>query len=517
MIDSSPRRRSFRLVPSRLTLTSRPMPVRRHTAAAVAVTAAFVASTLVAPALHAQLPGMSAPGAPTTLTPQQQAARAVYKELVEINTVDSVGDVTKAARAMAKRFLDAGFPAADVQVLVPPDRPTKGNLVVRYHGKGQGKPLLLLAHLDVVAALRSDWPRDPFTLVEENGYFLGRGTADDKSMASMFVANLLRYKQEGYVPQRDLILALTADEEGGGSNGVSWLINNHKALIDAEYAINEGGGGTLQDDKPLFHSVQAAEKVPVNFTLTALNTGGHSSVPRKDNAIYQLANALARLEKFVFPVDLNDVSRPFFAQTSKVEIPSIAAAMRAIVANPADTAAARIISTDPRYASMLRTSCVATRLAAGHADNALPQTAVATVNCRIVPTSTAEDVKATIERVVADTGVKVKMREVRGDRFGKKTAAIDPTLLAVTTSLTKKMFNDVPVIPTMSTGATDGAYLRSAGIPTYGVSGIFSAPGETNAHGRDEKLRVKSYYDGLEFLYQLVKQVSGPPPGKPIS
>lgn len=487
------------------------MLVRRH---ALLITA--LASLTLTASLHAQLPGQKAPGAPTTLTPQQKAAREVYKELVEINTVDSVGDVTKAARAMAARFIAAGFPQSDVQVLVPPDRPTKGNLVVRYHGKGPGKPLLLLAHLDVVAALRSDWPRDPFIMVEENGYFLGRGVADDKSMASMFVANLLRYKQEGYVPQRDLILALTADEEGGGSNGVSWLINNHKELIDAEYAINEGGGGTLKDDQPLFHSVQAAEKVPVNFTLTAVNTGGHSSVPRKDNAIYQLANALTKLEKFAFPVELNEISKPFFEQTAKVEMPSLATAMRAIVANQKDTAAARIISTDPRYASMLRTTCVATRLAGGHADNALPQTAVATVNCRIVPTSSMEDVKATMERVIADTGVKVASRGTRGDRFGKKTIAIDPTLLSATTALTKKMFNDVPVIPTMSTGATDGAYLRSAGIPTYGVSGIFSAPGETNAHGRDEKLRIKSYYDGLAFLYELVKQVSGPP-GKPIS
>jgi acetylornithine deacetylase/succinyl-diaminopimelate desuccinylase-like protein len=403
-----------------------------------------------------------------------------------------------------------------VQVLVPPDKPTKGNLVVRYRGKNQGKPILLLAHLDVVAALRSDWPRDPFTLHEENGFFLGRGTSDDKSMASIFVANLLRYKQEHFVPQRDLILALTADEEGGASNGVAWLIANHKELVDAEYAINEGGGGTLQDDQPLFHSVQAAEKVPVNYVLTVLNSGGHSSVPRKDNAIYQLANALGRIEHFTFPVELNDISRLFFEQTAKVEMPSLAAAMRAIVQNPQDSAAARIISTDPRYASMLRTSCVATRLAGGHADNALPQTATANINCRIVPTSSAEAVLATLKRVIGDSVVSVASRGTRGDRFGRKTVAIDAGLLAATTSLTKKMFNNVPVIPTMSTGATDGAYLRGAGVPTYGVSGIFSAPGETNAHGRDEKLRVKSYYDGLEFLYHLVKQVSGPTPAKPI-
>lgn len=443
------------------------------------------------------------------LTPQQQAARAIYQELVEINTVDSVGSVTKAAEAMAARFRAAGFPAADVQVLIPAEAPQKGNLVVRYRGRGQGKPILLLAHLDVVAALRSDWPRDPFKMHEADGYFYGRGVADDKAMASMFVANVLRYKQEGFVPARDLIIALTADEEGGATNGVEWLIKNHRALIDAEYAINEGGGGTLDGDKPLFHSVQAAEKVPVNFTLTTLNTGGHSSVPRPDNAIYQLTDALSKLARYTFPVALNEVSRPFFEQTAKVEKPAMAAAMRAIVANPNDAAAAATISKDPRYASMLRTSCVATRLNGGHAYNALPQTATANVNCRIVPTSNIEDVKATFARVFADTGVKVTMTVESREKFGQAPNAIDATLLGVTTSLTKSMFGDIPVIPTMSTGATDGRFLRAAGIPTYGVSGIFSTPGETNSHGRDEKLRVKSYYDGLEFLYQLVKQVAG--------
>jgi len=464
-------------------------------------------------------PQFSAPGAPTSLTPQQQAARAIYQQLVEINTVDSVGSVTQAAEAMAVRFRAAGFAAQDVQLLGPADAPEKHNLVVRYRGKGGGKPILLLAHLDVVAALRADWPRDPFVMHEANGYFFGRGVADDKSMAAMLVANLLRYKAEGWVPERDLILALTADEEGGGRNGVGWLLEHHKALIDAEYAINEGGGGTLKDDAPFFHSVQAAEKVPVNFTLTVLNSGGHSSVPRKDNAIYQLANAIGRIERHTFPVALNEVTTAFFSQTAKVEMPSLAAAMRAIVANPTDAEAAALISMDPRYASMLRTSCVATRLAAGHADNALPQTATANINCRIVPTSTANEVKAVLDRVIGDSIVAVSLRQRVGaqERYGVAPVAIHPAVLAATTALTKKMFNDVPVIPTMSTGATDGRFLRAAGIPTFGVSGIFSAAGETNAHGRDEKLRVKSFYDGLEFLYQLVKTVAGPDAGKPIS
>jgi acetylornithine deacetylase/succinyl-diaminopimelate desuccinylase-like protein len=492
-----------------------PSPAIRPLTAVALTVAALVAGLAARPRSLAAQPRFSAPGAPTTLTPAQERARAIYQELVGINTVDGVGSVTEAAQAMATRFRAAGFPEADIHVLGPADVPAKHNLVVRYRGKGQGKPILLLAHLDVVEALRSDWPRDPFAFTEQDGYFLGRGVADDKSMAAMLVANLLRYKAEGWVPERDLILALTADEEGGGSNGVGWLLANHRELIDAEYAINEGGGGTLKDDAPFFHSVQAAEKLPVNYTLTVLNTGGHSSVPRRDNAIYQLANALARIEQFTFPVALNDVTREFFAQTARVEMPSLAEAMRAIVRDPADTAAARLISMDPRYASMLRTTCVATRLAAGHADNALPQTATANVNCRIVPTSTAAEVQGMLERVIGDSIVTIVARGGRNAGDVPISTTIHPGLLGHTKALTRSMFNDVPVIPTMSTGATDGRFLRAAGIPTFGVSGIFSAPGETNAHGRDEKLRVKSFYDGLQFLYELVQRVAGP--GQPIS
>jgi len=454
--------------------------------------------------------------AQTPLTPHQRAAREIYSELISINTVDSVGNVTTAAEAMAKRFRAAGFPESDVKVLIPAGKPTKGNLVVRLRGRGgaaAAKPMLLLAHLDVVAALRSDWPRDPFTLHEENGYFLGRGTSDDKAMASMFVANLIRLKQQGFQPSRDIILALTADEEGGDSNGAEWLVKQHKDLIDAAFAINEGGGGTLAglgaDAKPLFHSVQAAEKVYQDFTLTATNPGGHSSVPRPDNAIYELADALARLPKFSFPVALNPTTRAFFEQTAKVEKPDVAAAMRAIVANPNDTTAAAFLSRDPRFASMLRTTCVATRLAGGHAYNALPQSASANVNCRMVPTSSSAEVRATLARVIADTGIKITNTQPTEPDFPKSTLPIDPAVLTATTEITKAMFGDIPVVPTMSTGATDSHYLRAVGIPSYGISGIFSSPGETNAHGRDEKLRVKSYYDGLEFLDQLVRRLAG--------
>jgi acetylornithine deacetylase/succinyl-diaminopimelate desuccinylase-like protein len=491
----------------------RPSPRRRLARRALAVLAATAAP------LGAQTPApapAAVPAGPAALSAHQRLAREIYRELVEINTADSVGSVTRAAEAMAARFRAAGFPAADVRVLVPPAHPTKGNLVVRYRGRGGAsapKPILLLAHLDVVAANRSDWPRDPFVLHEENGYFLGRGVADDKAMAAMFVANLLRYRREGFVPDRDLILALTADEEGGNANGVEWLIANHRQLIDAAYTVNEGGGGTLDGNKPVFHSIQAAEKVPVNFTLTATNPGGHSSVPRPDNAIYALASALAKLAAHRFPVALNEVTRPFFTQTARVEPRAeMAAAMRAVVANPGDTAAVAALSQDPRYAAMLRTTCVATRLAGGHAYNALPQTATANVNCRVVPTSTAEEVVAALHRVIGDSGIRITPTiPTDNERFGAAPSPVEPELLAATTALTRRMWGDIPVIPTMSTGATDGRFLRAAGIPTYGVSGIFSTPGETNAHGRDEKLRVKSFYDGLEFLDQLVRQLARGP------
>lgn len=475
----------------------------------------FVGASALAAMLALPVAAQVAPAGPAILSSHQQLAREVYKQLVEINSSDSVGSVTNAAEAMAARFRAAGFPAEDVHLLIPEGNPTKGNLVVRYHGKSGAasrKPIMLLAHLDVVAAKRSDWPRDPFTLYEQNGYFLGRGTADDKAMAAMFVANVLRMKAEKYESDRDIILALTADEEGGPMNGVNWLIKTHRPLVDAAYALNEGGGGTLVGDRPLFHSLGAAEKVYIDFTLTAVNTGGHSSVPRPDNAIYELSDALLKVANFAFPVALNDVTRPFFMEAAKVEPRGeIAAAMRALAANPSDAAAAATVSQDQRYASMMRTSCVATRLAGGHANNALPQSATANVNCRVVPTSSTGEVMATLERVVRDTGIRITLRDTLPAKFGRAPSPADPQLLGAVTALTEKMWGKIPVIPTMSTGATDGAYLRAAGIPTYGVSGIFGQPGESNAHGRDEKLRVKSFYEGLDFLDQLVRRLTVSP------
>jgi len=465
----------------------------------------FVVSAIATAALPALLAAQTQTSA---LRPEQQLAHDIYKELVEINTADSVGSTTVAANAVAKRLRDAGFPDADIFQGGP--RPDKGNIVVRYHGSGGGarKPLLLLAHLDVVQALKSDWSPDidPFKFTERDGYYYGRGTGDDKAMGSIFIANLIRFKKEGYVPDRDIILALTADEEGGGSNGVRWLIANHKELIDAAYALNEGGGGSLRDGKPFINSIGAAEKVSANFTVSTSNRGGHSSVPRDDNAIYQLAEALTHIGKYQFPVMLNEVTKAFFTKTAEIETPEMAAAMRAIVKNQSDAKASATLSRDPRYRSMLRTTCVATMLSGGHARNALPQAATANVNCRMAPGHDPADVRAGLIAAANDTGVQVS----RGPAMEHAAPSpLSPEIMQPVEKLTREMFGpNVLVIPTMGTGATDSKYLRAIGIPGYGISGLFGDPNDNRAHGRDERVLIKSYYDSQDFLYRLVKELS---------
>jgi acetylornithine deacetylase/succinyl-diaminopimelate desuccinylase-like protein len=458
-------------------------------------------ATLVVPAM---LAAQAQQG--TALSPNQQLAHDIYKQLVEINTVDSVGSTTVAANAMAKRFLDAGFPASDIFQGGP--KPEKGNLVVRYHGSGARKPLMLLAHLDVVQALKSDWSPDldPFVFTERDGYYYGRGSGDDKAMASIFVANLLRFKKEGYVPDRDIILALTADEEGGGSNGVRWLLANHKELIDAAYALNEGGGGALRDGRPFINSVGAAEKVSANFTISTANRGGHSSVPRDDNAIYQLAQALTHVAGHQFPVMLNEVTKAYFSRTAAIETPEMGSAMRAIVANPNDAKASATLSRDPRYRSMLRTTCVATMLSGGHARNALPQSATANVNCRMAPGHDPADVRAGLIAAIGDTGVTVS----KGPAMEHAAPSpLSPEVMGPIEKVTRDVFGpNVAVIPTMGTGATDSKYLRAVGIAGYGVSGLFGDPNDSRAHGKDERVLIKSYYDSQEFLYRLVKEMS---------
>ena len=467
----------------------------------------FRVAALAAIALPAVLAAQVQQGA--ALRPDQRLAHDIYKELVDINTADSVGSTTVAADAVAKRLRDAGFPDSDIFLGGP--RPDKGNIVVRYHGSGGiagRRPLLLLAHLDVVQALKKDWSPDldPFTFTERDGYYYGRGTGDDKAMASIFVATLIRYKRDGYVPDRDIILALTADEEGGGSNGVRWLLENHKTLIDAAYALNEGGGGALRDGKPFINAIGAAEKVSANFVISTTNRGGHSSVPRDDNAIYQLAQALTRVAKLQMPVMLNEVTREFFTRTARIETPAMGAAMRAIVANPRDAAAAATLSRDPRYRSMLRTTCVATMLSGGHARNALPQAASANVNCRMAPGHDPADVRARIIKAIGDTGVSVSAAPQMSHAA---PSPLTPEIMQPIEKLTRELFGpNVLVIPTMGTGATDSRFLRAVGIPGYGVSGLFSDPNDNRAHGRDERVLIKSYYDSEEFLYRLVKELS---------
>lgn len=462
----------------------------------------FLAMPIVALAIPAVLAAQS-----QSLTPTQQLAHDIYKELIEINTSDSVGNTTTAANAVAKRFRDAGFPESDIFLGGP--KPDKYNLVVRYHGTGgPRKPLMLLAHLDVVAALKTDWSSDldPFKFTERDGYYYGRGTSDDKAMASIFIANMLRYKQENYKPDRDLILALTADEEGGGSNGVRWLIANHKDLIEAAYALNEGGGGALRDGKPFINSVGAAEKVSANFTMSTANKGGHSSVPRDDNAIYQLAEALTKVGKYQFPVMLNEVTKAYFTKTATIETPEMGAAMKRIVANPNDAAASAVISADPRYRSMLRTTCVATMLAGGHARNALPQTATANINCRMAPGQDPADVRAALLKAANDTGVSLSKAPAMEHAA---PSPLSPEIMGPIEKVTRDLFGpNVLVIPTMGTGATDSKYLRAVGIPGYGVSGLFGDPNDSRAHGKDERVLVTSYYQSEEFLYRLVKELS---------
>ena len=458
---------------------------------------------LLAAAALAALSALSALSAQSR--PNDERAREIFKELIEINTTDSVGSVTKAADAMAARLKAAGFADKDIQVLGPD--PRKHNLVARYHGTGAQRPLLLLAHLDVVEAKREDWSFDPFTFLEKDGYFYGRGTSDDKAMAAQFLANVIRLKQEGFTPARDLILALTADEEGGNFNGVDWLVKNHRDLIDAEFAINEGGGGNMRKGKYLTNEVQASEKVFQDFRLEVTNSGGHSSLPVKDNAIYHLAAGLSRLAAFEFPVQLNEVTRAYFERSASVESdPKVAADMRAVAKpTPDPAAAARLSAMLPYYNAQMRTTCVATRLAGGHANNALPQLASANVNCRILPGVSPASVKDTLVQVLADPQIKVSFVN---EATPSKPSPLRPDVMSAAESLTKEMFPGVIVVPVMSTGATDGLYLRNGEVPTYGIDGTFGDMEDVRAHGRDERVGVKQFFEGLEFQYRLIKALA---------
>ena len=440
------------------------------------------------------------------LSPQQQFTHDIYQELVEINTVTATGDTAKAAEAMAARLRAGGFAEADVHVFSP--APKKGNLVARLHGSGARKPILLVAHLDVVPANREDWSVDPFKLIEKDGYFYGRGTGDDKYMAAAFVANLIRYKKEGYKPDRDIILALETDEEilDRDGLGIQWLIKNHRDLIDAEFALNEGGGVGLKDGKAIRNNIQASEKVSVIYQLEVKNRGGHSAVPMPDNAIYRLSEGLARLSRFSFPLSLNETTRAYFERIAQSESGQNAADIRAVLSDPADAAAEARLSANPGYNAQLRTTCVATMLEAGQAVNALPQLAVAKVNCRIMPGEAVDGVKATLERVLADDQIKVTQLEQTAP---SAPSPLNEEVMGAIEKLSHEFWPTAVVLPIMSAGATDGSYLRNAGIPTYGHSGMAGDVNDSRIHGNDERVPIKSFYEGQEYLYRLVKMLSG--------
>jgi len=441
------------------------------------------------------------------LTAEQRLARDIYKELVEINTVTTSGDTAKAAQAMAARLRAAGFPADDVRVFTP--APRKGNMVARLHGSGAKKPILLLAHIDVVEAKREDWSTDPFKLIEQDGYFYARGAGDDKFMAAAWVANLIRYRQEGYRPERDIIVALSTDEEIGDANavGIRWLIANQRNLIDAEFALNEGAGVGLKNGRAIRNGVQTSEKNYVDFTLEVKNSGGHSALPRKDNAIYRLAEGLARVGKYDFPVNLNDTTRAWFERAAPFEDPQTAADMKALAAGRADAATLARLSAKPAYNAQMRTTCVATLLSGGHAPNALPQSARANVNCRVLPGEPIAEVAATLKRVLADEAIEVKQA---GDFGSAGPSPLRPDVMQPIEKLTAQFWPGIPVIPSMSTGATDSRFLRAIGIPTYGHSGLAGDIDDNRAHGRDERVLVKAFDDGVEYLYRLVARLSSP-------
>jgi acetylornithine deacetylase/succinyl-diaminopimelate desuccinylase-like protein len=445
--------------------------------------------------------------------PANAEARAIFKQLIEINTTESSGSVTKASEAMAKYFLDAGFPEKDV-IVAGPD-PRKKNLVVRLGGTGQRPPVLFIGHLDVVEAKREDWSMDPFQFIEEDGNFYGRGTRDMKAGDAILVMAFLRLKRERYQPDRDLILALTADEETGNSNGIDWLVKEHKNWIDAEYCINlDGGEFERLKGARVLAGLQASEKVYADYQFETTNPGGHSSIPSPDNAIYELAAALTRLAKFSFPVKINDVTRSYFSQSASFTSGGVASDLRGAAQQPPNPAAIQHLSLIPYYNSLLRTTCVATMLAGGHAPNALPQSARANVNCRIFPGEDPEEVRKTLEHVVADPNVKVSIvPEKTADGKLIPIVAVPPSALLpeLTNALERTlstMWSGMQVVPTMSTGATDGKYLRTAGIPTFGIACMFFDMEDDRSHGKDERVGVQDFYDGVEFGYRFMKSLS---------
>ncbi len=482
---------------------------------------ATVAAALLAGLACGALPAATGSSAPDSAASGQKGANAlaydIFRELIEINTTDSVGDVTRAAQAVAKRFLDAGFPREDVAVLGPEER--KKNLVVRLRGRGVKKPVLLIGHLDVVEARREDWSTDPFKLIEKDGFFYGRGTLDMKSGDAIMTTALLRMKREGYRPGRDIILALTAGEEAGCCNGVDWLVTNHRELIDAEFVLNHDGlvgySITSEHGVPQEFALSATEKMYADYQLTAANRGGHSSLPRPDNAIYELAQGLIRIGKYSFPFELNEVTRGYFERMAAATTGQTAADMRAIARTPPDAQSLLRLSAKPEFNSLMRTTCVATRLEGGHANNALPQRAEAVVNCRILPGHSKEEVRQELIRVLSDPGITVRyvaddgaVSDAAPDQRALQPSPLLPQVVKPLEAAVAAIWPGLPVVPFMNASATDGIYTRAAGLPTFGVAGIAVDREDIRAHGRDERVAIDSFYKGNEFFYRYLRAVT---------
>jgi len=477
----------------------------------------LIAALIFVPQITQQL-SRAQTALPSASAEDRALARSILKELIEINTTDTPrGDVTAAATAMEKRLLDAGFARQDVQLLGPD--PRKQNLIVRMRASETpaAKPVLFLCHLDVVEALPSDWTTDPFELVEKDGFFYGRGTGDMKDGDAAMVATFLRLHRDGYKPKRDLILALTADEEGGKFNGAQWLVNQHHDLVDAAYVINlDAGGVQLEHGRPVVAAVEATEKVYSDFQITAVNRGGHSSLPRPDNAIYELTSALNKLAAYTFPFELNDVTRAYFLKLAEHETHQVAATIRGILATPPDMAAVTRLSAEPSFNANLRTTCVATRLNAGHANNALPQTAQAVVNCRIFPGHSPEDIRQKLIEVLGDSQLTVKyvsdagaIAETAPNRKPILPPSPIPEVFDPLTRLVNAIWPGVPVTALMENGASDSIYFAQAGIPCYGFSAIAMERGDDRAHGRDERIPVDSYWKSLDFSYAFTRELGG--------
>ncbi|HEY8735003.1 MAG TPA: M20/M25/M40 family metallo-hydrolase [Puia sp.] len=441
------------------------------------------------------------------LTPDQEMARSIFKELIEINTTHSTGDCTVAAEAMAKHLKDAGFTGNDVLVLGPQAR--NQNLIARLHGSGKKPPILFLAHLDVVEAKREDWSLDPFKLTETGGYFYGRGSLDVKSGAAILVTNFIRMKRDGYVPDRDLILALTAGEESADDyDGVQWLIKTQRPLIDAAFCINmDAGEPQRKNGRRILRPVQVSEKGNFYLTLEVKNPGGHSSQPSRNNAIYRLSNGLVKMEAYDFPIQFSEVTKSYFATMSSLENGQLAEDMKAASMTNPDTSVLNRLAKLPYYNALMRTTCVATVVEAGNSINALPQSAKATINCRVIPGTQQDEMIKAITHVLNDTQISVSVRMAL---MKSPASPVDEEIMKRVGEVTHKLWPGIPVLPVMGVGASDGKYLRAEGMPTYGISGVFLDVDDFRMHAKDERIRVDDFYDGLNYNYEIIRTFSLP-------